>query len=427
MDTSNLMEQILSRDNLNAAYLQVIRNKGAEGVDGMKYTELGKYLSENGEEIKEQLRTRKYKPQPVRRVEIPKADGGVRNLGVPTVTDRFIQQAVVQVLTPIFEEQFHEHSYGFRPNRCAQQAILAALETLNDGCDWIVDIDLEKFFDTVDHDKLMTIVGRTVRDGDVISIVRKFLISGIMIDKEYEESVIGTPQGGNISPLLANIILNEVDKEMEQRNLHFVRYADDCIIMVKSEMAANRVMRSLSKFMEEKLSLKVNMNKSKVDRPQGIKYLGFGFYYDPLAKQYKAKPHAKSVAKFKARMKKLTGRSWGVSMVYRIEKLNQLIRGWIQYFKIGNMKTLCREMDKKVRFRLRMCIWKQWKTPQNRQKNLMKLGVDKDIARITAYTGARIAYVCSRRVLNFAINKERLTRRGLVSMLDYYTEWCVTC
>lgn len=228
MDTSNLMEQILSKDNLNTAYLQVIRNKGAEGVDGMKYTELGEYLSEHGEEIKNQLRIRKYKPQPVRRVEIPKLDGGVRNLGVPTVVDRFIQQAVAQVLTPIFEEQFHEHSYGFRPNRCAQQAVLTALGIMNEGCNWIVDIDLEKFFDTVNHDKLMTIFGRTIKDGDVISIVRKFLVSGIMIDNEYEESVIGTPQGGNISPLLANIMLNELDKEMEQRGLNFVRYADDC-------------------------------------------------------------------------------------------------------------------------------------------------------------------------------------------------------
>ena len=201
MDTSNLMEQILSSDNLNRAYLQVVRNKGAEGVDGMKYTELREHLVRNGENIKEQLRTRKYKPQPVRRVEIPKPDGGIRNLGVPTVTDRFIQQAIAQVLTPIYEEQFHDHSYGFRPNRCAQQAILTALDMMNDGNVWIVDIDLEKFFDTVNHDKLMTIIGRTIKDGDVISIIRKYLVSGIMIDDEYEDSIVGTPQGGNLSPL----------------------------------------------------------------------------------------------------------------------------------------------------------------------------------------------------------------------------------
>ena len=427
MDTSSLMEQILSKDNLNAAYLQVVRNKGAAGIDGMTVEELGPYLSENGENIREQLRTRKYKPQPVRRVEIPKPGGGVRKLGIPTVADRFVQQAVAQVLTPIFEEQFHDHSYGFRPNRCAQQAILTALDMMNDGNDWIVDIDLEKFFDTVNHDKLMTIIGRTIKDGDVISIIRKYLVSGIMIDDEYEDSVVGTPQGGNLSPLLANIMLNELDKEMEKRGLNFVRYADDCIIMVGSEMSANRVMRNITRFIEEKLGLKVNMTKSKVDRPSGLKYLGFGFYFDSRAHQFKAKPHAKSVMKFKKRMKELTRRSWGVSNSYKVEKLNQLIRGWINYFKIGSMKTLCKELDARIRFRMRMCIWKQWKTPQNRAKNLMKLGVDKDTAKLTAYTGNRIAYVCQRRVMNFAINKERLTRFGLVSMLDYYTERCVTC
>ena len=220
MDTSSLMEQILSRDNLNAAYLQVVRNKGAAGIDGMTVEELGAYLSENGESIREQLRRRKYKPQPVRRVEIPKPDGGTRNLGVPTVVDRFVQQAVAQVLTPIFEERFHDHSYGFRPNRCAQQAVLKALEMMNDGQSWVVDIDLAKFFDTVDHDKLMTIFGRTIKDGDVISVVRKFLVSGVMIDDEYEDTIVGTPQGGNISPLLANVMLNELDKELKSRGVH---------------------------------------------------------------------------------------------------------------------------------------------------------------------------------------------------------------
>ena len=426
MDTSNLMEQILSKENLNMAYLQVVRNKGAEGVDGMEYTELGEYLSENGELIKEQLRTRKYKPQPVRRVEIPKPDGGTRKLGVPTVTDRFVQQAVAQVLTPIFEEQFHDHSYGFRPNRCAQQAVLTALEMMNDGHSWVVDIDIEKFFDTVNHDKLMTIVGRTIKDGDVISVVRKFLVSGVMIEDEYEETVIGTPQGGNISPLLANIMLNELDKEMEARGLGFVRYADDCIIMVGSELAANRIMKSISKFIEEKLGLKVNVSKSKVDKPKGIKYLGFGFYYDSFAKQYKAKPHAKSVAKFKTRMKELTCRSWGVSNSYKIEKLNQLIRGWINYFKIGSMIRLCREMDKSIRYRLRMCIWKHWKTPQNREKNLIKLGVPKWAARRTSYAKG-FARVCRASDVSQAISNKRLAQYGLVSMLDYYNERCVTC
>ena len=237
MDTRSLMEQIVSKENLNAAYLQVVRNKGAAGVDGMNVEELGAYLWENGENIREQLKTRKYKPQPVRRVEIPKPDGGTRKLGVPTVVDRFVQQAV-----------------------------LKALEMMNDGHNWIVDIDLAKFFDTVDHDKMMTIFGRTIKDGDVISVVRKFLVSGVMIDDEYEDTIVGTPQGGNISPLLANIMLNELDKELEARGLDFVRYADDLIIMVGSKKAAERVMKSVSRYIEEKLGLKVNAEKSKVDK-----------------------------------------------------------------------------------------------------------------------------------------------------------------
>ena len=427
MDTSSLMEQILSKDNLNAAYLQVVRNKGAAGVDGMTVEELGAYLSENGESIREQLRTRKYRPQPVRRAEISKPDGGVRKLGVPTVVDRFVQQAVAQVLTPIFEEQFHDHSYGFRPNRCAQQAVLKALEMMNDGHSWIVDIDLAKFFDTVDHDKLMTIFGRTIKDGDVISVVRKFLVSGVMIDDEYEDTIVGTPQGGNISPLLANIMLNELDKELEARGLDFVRYADDLIIMVGSRQAADRVMKSVTRFIEERLGLKVNAEKSKVDKPKGIKYLGFGFYFDSFAKAYKARPHPKAVAKFKAQMKKLTCRSWGVSNSYKVLKLNQLIRGWINYFRIGSMKGLCRRLDENIRFRLRMCIWKHWKTPQNRAKNLVKLGISRKFAWSTAYYGAHIARVCQGGAMNMAVTKERLTRFGLVSMVDYYAERRVAC
>ena len=427
MDTSSLMEQVLSKDNLNAAYLQVVRNKGAAGVDGMTVEELGAYLSENGESIREKLRTRKYKPQPVRRVEIPKPEGGTRKLGVPTVVDRFVQQAVAQVLTPIFEEQFHDHSYGFRPNRCAQQAVLKALEMMNDGHSWVVDIDLAKFFDTVDHDKLMTIFGRTIKDGDVISVVRKFLVSGVMIDDEYEDTIVGTPQGGNISPLLANVMLNEVDKELEARGLDFVRYADDLIIMVGSRQAADRVMKSITRFIEERLGLKVNGEKSKVDKPKGIKYLGFGFYYDSFAKGYKARPHPKAAAKFREQMKKLTCRSWGVSNGYKVKKLNQLIRGWINYFKIGSMKGLCERLDSQIRYRLRMCIWKHWKTPQNRAKNLIKLGISRKYAWSTAYTGARIAYVCQRGAMNVAVTKERLTRFGLVSMSDDYAERRVTC
>ena len=302
--------------------------------------------------------------------------------------------------------------YGFRPNRCAQQAVLKALEMMNDGHDWIVDIDLAKFFDTVDHDKLMTIIGRAVKDGDVISVVRKFLVSGVMIDDEYEDTIVGTPQGGNISPLLANIMLNELDKELEERGLDFVRYADDLIIMVGSRQAADRVMKSITKFIEIKLGLKVNAEKSKVDKPKGIKYLGFGFYFDTFAKGYKARPHPRSVAKFKAQMKKLT---------------NQLIRGWINYFQIGSMKGLCERLDSNIRYRLRMCIWKHWKTPQNKEKNLVKLGVPRWAAHKVANTGNRIAHMCHNGWVQMAISNKRLAEYGLNSMLDYYTARCVTC
>lgn len=398
MDTRSLMEQIVSKENLNAAYLQVVRNKGAAGVDGMNVEELGAYLWENGENIREQLKTRKYKPQPVRRVEIPKPDGGTRKLGVPTVVDRFVQQAV-----------------------------LKALEMMNDGHNWIVDIDLAKFFDTVDHDKMMTIFGRTIKDGDVISVVRKFLVSGVMIDDEYEDTIVGTPQGGNISPLLANVMLNELDKELEARGLDFVRYADDLIIMVGSKKAAERVMKSVSRYIEEKLGLKVNAEKSKVDKPQGIKYLGFGFYYDRYAKGYKARPHPKAVAKFKAQMKKLTCRSWGVSNSYKVQRLNQLIRGWINYFKIGSMKVLCERLDSSIRYRLRMCIWKHWKTAKNRAKNLMKLGVPRWAAYNVAYCGDRYARLAHNGWVHKAISNERLAAFGLVSMSNYYAERRVKC
>ena len=268
--------------------------------------------------------------------------------------------------------------------------------------------------------------GRTIKDGDVISIVRKYLVSGIMIDDEYEDSIVGTPQGGNLSPLLANIMLNELDMEMETRGLNFVRYADDCIIMVRSEMSANRVMRNISRFIEEKLGLKVNMTKSKVDRPDGLKYLGFGFFFDTQAQQYKARPHAKSIAKLKTKMKWLTRRNWSVSNRYKIEKLNQLTRGWINYFGIGYMKWLCKDMDALIRRRLRMCIWVHWKTPKNRAQNLMKLGMYSKKAYAIAYSGARVARL-SEGALNYVITNKRLASFGLVSMYDYYTERFVKC
>lgn len=420
MQTDQLLEQILSQENLQMAASQVRKNRGAAGTDGMTTGELADYLEEHGKEIKEQIRTRAYKPKRVLRVEIPKADGGVRLLGIPTVVDRCIQQAICQVITPVFEEYFHENSYGFRPGRNAQQAILKALEDMNNHRDWIVDIDLEKFFDTVNHDKLMSLVANKIHDGDVVSLIRKFLVSGIMIEDEYRESILGTPQGGNLSPLLSNIMLDELDKELERRGLSFARYADDCIICVGSEKAADRVMENIVKYIEEKLGLKVNATKSRISKPSGIKFLGYGFYWDRQAKTYKAKPHAKSIEKIKTRIKELTSRSWSVSMAYRITRLNQAIRGWVNYYRLGQMKMLCKELDKHVRFRLRMCVWKQWKTNRNRARSLVKLGIPKGKAWEWANSRKGPARVASSFIMHRAVTNDILKRKGLVFLLDHY-------
>lgn len=415
----SLLEEMLSSENLNKAYLKVVRNKGASGIDGMEVKELKDYLKEHGEEIKEQIRNRTYKPKPVRRVEIPKSDGGVRNLGVPTVVDRFIQQAIVQVLTPIYEPIFSNSSYGFRPNRCCENAIIKALEYMNDGYEWIVDIDLEKFFDNVNHDKLISLVMKNVKDGEIVSLIRKYLVSGIMVDNEYKESIIGTPQGGNLSPLLSNIMLDVLDKELESRELHFVRYADDCIILVRSGKAADRVMANVRKFIEKKLDLKVNMTKSKVSKPNEIKYLGFGFYKDKQSQSYKAKPHKVSVERLKERFKSLTSRRWSVSMEYRLLKIKQIITGWINYYRIGNFKRICQEIDANLRFRLRMCLWKQWKKIEKRHKELVKLGIPFDKAQSWANTRKGYARSASS-FLQVAISNEELKKRGLVTLLDQY-------
>ena len=422
MKTDNtLLEKMLSDENIMKAYKQVKRNKGAPGIDGMTVNELKGYLDENIDAIREQIRTRKYKPSPVRRVEIPKDNGGVRNLGVPTVIDRVIQQAIVQVLTPIYEPLFSDSSYGFRPNRCCEMAIIKALEYMNDGYEWIVDIDLEKFFDNVHHDKLISLIMKDVKNGEIVSLIRKFLVSGIMLDDEFKESVIGTQQGGNLSPLLSNVVLNELDKELEARGLHFVRYADDCIILVHSSKAADRVMKNVSKFIEKKLELKVNMTKSKVSKPNDIKYLGFGFYKDHKAGGvYKAKPHEISIVKLKAKIKKLTSRSWSVSLKYRFLKIKQLIVGWINYYRIGNFKMKCKQIDGWLRFRIRMCIWKQWKTSQKRIRMMMKLGVSRNRATRTAYSRKGYARIAISQPLSYALRNEVLKYNGLVSLLDQY-------
>lgn len=414
-----ILDKILSKENLNEAYLQVYRNKGTNGVDGITVEELKDYLRENKDKIIDSIKTRKYKPQPVLRVEIPKENGKMRKLGIPTVVDRVIQQAISQVLSPIYEKQFSNSSYRFRPGRSCEMAIVRSLELLNDGYDWVVDIDLERFFDTVHHDRLMNIISRTIKDGNVISLIRKFLVSGVMVKGKYEDTKIGTPQGGNLSPLLSNIMLNELDKELEARGLNFVRYADDANIFVKSEKAAERVMNSVTVFIENKLGLIVNAEKSKISKPQKIKFLGFGYYVDTNGK-YQARPHEKSIEKFKRKLKQLTCRKWSISLDSRIMKINYLIRGWVNYFKISNMKNKLQKIDERLRTRIRVVIWKQWKTISARYDGLVKLGVSKDIALNCACARKSYQHMCQTQYVKFAINNSRLKKRGLVFSLDHY-------
>ena len=414
-----LLEKVLDDKNLFEAYKQVYKNKGASGVDGVTVDELGKYIYLHKEEIKEQIRKRKYKPSPVRRVYIPKENGDKRGLGIPTVVDRLIQQAIVQVLSPIYEEQFSETSYGFRPNRSCEKAIIKLLEYFNDGYTWIVDIDLQKFFDTVCHDKLISITMKTIHDGELVSLIRKYLVSGVMENGIVSPTKVGTPQGGNLSPLLSNIMLNELDKELEKRGLRFVRYADDCIIVVRSEKSANRVMENITKFIEKKLGLKVNVEKSKVARPNQIKYLGYGFYYTKTG-IIKTKPHLKSIQKFKRKLKQITKRNYSISLNERIVKLNQVIRGWINYFRIADMKEQIKNITSHLNRRIRCIIWKQWKTCNHRYKCLLKLGISKEKAKRTAYSRASYWHNSKSIVLHVAISNKRIKQKGLVLPLDYY-------
>ena len=415
---SEMLEKILSNENVEKAYRRVYANKGAGGVDGVTTKELEEYMRANWKGIKEQVRARTYKPQPVLRVEIPKPNGGVRKLGIPTVIDRVIEQAITQVLTPIFDPMFSENSYGFRPNRRCEQAIIKLLEYFNDGYLWIVDIDLEKFFDNVPQDKLMSFVGRVIHDGDTESLIRKYLKAGVMNRGKYESTEIGTPQGGNLSPLLSNIMLNELDKELESRRLRFTRYADDVVIVLKSKAAATRVMYSITDWIERKLGLKVNATKTKVTPPSKLKYLGFGFWKDK--DEWKARPHNDSVQKLKRKLKTLCKRSWSVDLTYRIKKINEVTRGWINYFRIGSMKTKLHSIDERLRTQLRVIIWKQWKVPSKRLWGLLKLGVPKWIAHKIANWGDHYQFIATKSVLAQAISKEKLTKRGLVSLSDYY-------
>ena len=414
-----LMDEVLSKDNLNQAYLQVTRNKGASGVDDMTCEEVKDYLKVHGNELISQIKSREYKPLPVRRVEIPKPNGGVRKLGIPTVIDRIIQQALVQKLTPIFEPTFSEYSYGFRPNRRCQNAIDRALELLNQGYERIIDLDLEKFFDNVPQDKLIRLVDNMVNDSDITALIHKYLKAGVLINGEFEETTIGTPQGGNLSPLLSNIYLNELDKELERRGLHFARYADDCVIFVKTENAAKRVMFHIVKFIETKLKLKVNAEKTHITKPSNLKYLGFSFWKDK--EKWKSMPHQESFKKLFLKLKNLVKRSWSIDLTYRIKKINEVLRGWINYYRQSFMKVKITKIGEWLRNAIRVVIWKQWKVPSKQIPSLVKLGINEEEAKGLTFCRRGYQFIAHSCVVHRAISNSRLKRRGLLDPLEY---WC---
>jgi len=414
-----MLERILMRDNLNQAYKRVKANKGSHGIDGMKVDELHAYLKEHGNSIRQSILDGTYRPKPVRRVEIPKSDGGIRLLGIPTVIDRVIQQAIAQKLSPVYEKQFTDSSYGFRPNRSARQAVMKSKEYIEAGYEWVVDIDLAKYFDTVNHDKLMRILSQTIKDGRVLSLIRKYLQSGVMINGVVKETEEGTPQGGNLSPLLSNVMLHELDRELEKRGLKYCRYADDCNIYVRSKKAAERVKASITKFIEQKLKLKVNEEKSAVDKPTRINFLGFSFYYKKGGVGIRV--HAKSVKKFKAKLKRLTGRSNALSMNLRTVRLKWLITGWVNYFSIADMRGLSTSLDRWLRRSIRMCFWKQWKKIKTKHDNLVRFGTDN--SKAWEYANTRKSYwrTANSPILSTSLSIERLKKCGLPSLADMYS------
>lgn len=337
-NTENLLERIVDKRNFFEAYKKVVANKGSHGIDGMRVDELLPYLQENYETLKANLLSGRYKPQPVRREEIPKPNGGVRPLGIPTVIDRLIQQAINQIINPIFDIEFSNNSYGFRPGRSAHMALKQAQRYINDGYKYVVDMDLEKFFDNVNHDLLMSLVSRKIEDKRVLKLIRKYLKSGIMLKGMLVKSEDGAPQGGPLSPLLSNILLDELDKELENRGHRFCRYADDCNIYVKSMRAGERVLKSITKFLEQKLKLKVNAKKSAVSSPTKRKFLGYSFYYGKGGIKFRV--HDKSYERLKEKIKKITNRNTSMNFDYRIKKLNEVIVGWINYFKLADRKSV---------------------------------------------------------------------------------------
>ena len=413
-DKEHLLEVILSPTNLNAAYKCVVRNKGCGGVDRMSCEQLLPWLRANKDSLISSLLDGSYRPNPVRRVEIPKDNGKKRLLGIPTVVDRLVQQAINQVLTPIYEKQFSGSSFGFRPNRGCHDALKRAKSIITDGYKYVVDLDLERFFDTVSHSKLIEVLSRTIKDGRVVSLIHKYLRSGVMVNGLFVESKEGTPQGGPLSPLLSNVMLNELDKELERRGLPFVRYADDSMIFSKSKRAAMRVKESVPRFIENALYLKVNKEKTVVSYVRGVKYLGYSFYV--MKGKCQLTVHPKSKAKMKSRLKELPSRSNGWGYSKRKQMLKEYIRGWVGYYHLANMKRLLLETDEWLRRRIRMCIWKAWKKVKTKVANLIRCGINKYKAYEWGNTRKGYWRIADSYILHRAITNEYLCRAGYATL-----------
>ena len=420
LQRAGLLEKILHRDNLNKAYKKVKSNKGSGGVDGMCVEELLTYLREHGKDLNQQILEGKYKPNPVRRVEIPKEEKGkYRKLGIPTVVDRVYQQAITQVLTPIFEKQFSENSFGFRPKRSAHDALKQCQRNANEGYVYVVDMDLEKFFDNVCQSKLIEVLSRTIKDGRVISLIHKYMNAGVVSKGLFEKTEVGVPQGGPLSPLLSNIMLNELDKELERRGHRFVRYADDCMIFCKSRKSAERTLRNILPYIEEKLFLKANREKTCVAYISKVKYLGYSFYRH---KGFRFRVHPKSVEKMKKKLRELTDRSNAWSNENRILKLKQFIKGWVNYFKLADMKQLLKETDKWLRHRIRAIYWKQWKKVRTRIRKLRNLNLPERI--VFEIANCRKGIWRSAEVLNQALTNKEIANLGYISLTGYYLQVC---
>ncbi len=414
-----LLEKILDKRNFKFACDRVVKNRGVGGVDGMSVDELRDFLNTNWTTLRQMLMDGKYHPSPVLRVEIPKDNGTKRKLGIPTAVDRVIQQAITQVLTPIYEPLFSENSYGFRPQRSAHDAIEKCVENLNAGYFQIVDMDLEKYFDTVNHDKLITILSKTIKDGRVISLINRYLNAGVEVEGKYRMTIVGVPQGGPLSPILSNIMLNELDRELERRGHRFVRYADDLMIFCKSSRGAQRVMKSVTKFIEGKLKLKVNRDKTVVAYAPKVKFLGFGFYFNKDGAQVRV--HPKSVIKMKNRMRELLSKTKGhISNDYHPVMLRRFIMGWVNYFKIANMKKLMTETDQWMRAKIRCRLWKQWKKIKTRHENLVKLGMNDNEAYRNANTRKGYWRIAHSPVLSKTLSNDYIKSLNYIFFLDYY-------